>query len=606
VKKFWDFAGAGERTLYLNGPIAENTWFGDEITPAAFKADLDSGAGDLTVWINSEGGDVFAAARIYTMLREYSQSGKGRVTVKIEGVAASAASVVAMAGDQTLMSPVSYIIIHNPMTGAFGDSEDMLRAKEMLDEIKEGIINAYEAKTGLSRTKVSHMMDAEKCMNAYEAVDLGFADGILYSDDNILLGSKATKKFNILAGGVFMSTAMELKEKRTQTWNAAKAFFASKQGADGLLSAEDTLVYDKMEADVNAMSEVIDRMERQEILDQKFSTILNTPVNAYQQPVVKKIGDSVAVSGRASDEYRRAFWATFRNPKSEHDPVIYNALSIGTETEGGYLVPNEFERTLISALEDFNIMRRLARTVSTASGELQVPVVATRGTAAWIEEAELIPESDGSFGQVTLKAHKMATVLKVSHELLSDAAFPLESFVANDFARRLGALEEEAFISGDGDKKPMGVLNDAIVGHTAASPTAITFDDVIKLFYSLRTPYRGQAAFVTNEQTVMALRKLKDESGQYLWMPSLTEGTPQTILGRPVYVSVFMPTMEADAKTLLFGDFSYYWIADRQGRSFERLNELFSMTDQIGFKATQRVDGRLILPEAVKVLQMGS
>jgi len=157
MKKFWNFINSnpnggdtGERTLYLNGPIASETWFGDEITPGMFKADLDDGVGPLTVWINSDGGDVFAAARIYTMLREYSQNHKGRVTVKIDGVAASAASVIAIAGDQTLMSPVSYMLIHNPMTFSFGDGGDMLRAKELLDEVKEGIINAYEAKTGLS------------------------------------------------------------------------------------------------------------------------------------------------------------------------------------------------------------------------------------------------------------------------------------------------------------------------------------------------------------------------------------------------------------------------------------------------------------------------
>ena len=150
----------------------------------------------------------------------------------------------------------------------------------------------------------------------------------------------------------------------------------------------------------------------------------------------------------------------------------------------------------------------------------------------------------------------------------------------------------------------MGVLNDALLGTTAASATAITFDDVIKLFYALRSPYRNRASFIANEQTVMVLRTLKDNSGQYLWQPSVTQGTPQTILGRPLYVSGFMPTMAAGAKAILFGDFSYYWIADRQGRTFERLNELFAQTDQVGFKATQRVDGRLVLPEAIKVLKM--
>ena len=181
MNHFWRWIkneSGGERSLCLNGAIAEETWFGDETTPQTFKAELLSGTGDVTVWINSPGGDVFAAAQIYTMLKEYH----GRVTVKIDGMAASAASVIAMAGDEVLMSPVSYMLIHNPATIAIGDSEEMLRAKEQLDEIKEGIINAYEAKTGLPRVKISQLMDAESCFNAKKAVELGFADGILYSE----------------------------------------------------------------------------------------------------------------------------------------------------------------------------------------------------------------------------------------------------------------------------------------------------------------------------------------------------------------------------------------------------------------------------------------
>lgn len=166
----------GERSLYLNGAIAEETWFGDETTPQMFKTELLSGAGDVTVWINSPGGDVFAAAQIYTMLKEYP----GRVTVKIDGMAASAASVIAVAGDEVLMSPVSYMLIHNPATIAIGDSDEMLRTKAMLDEIKEGIINAYEYKTKMSRAQIGRLMDAESCFNAKKAVELRFADGVLY------------------------------------------------------------------------------------------------------------------------------------------------------------------------------------------------------------------------------------------------------------------------------------------------------------------------------------------------------------------------------------------------------------------------------------------
>lgn len=177
-RKFWNWIRNetdGERTLVLNGEISDETWYGDEVTPALFQKELNAGTGNITVWINSPGGDVFAAAQIYNMLMEY----KGDVTVKVDALAASAASVIAMAGTEVLMSPVSLMMIHNPMTIAIGDSKEMQKAGEMLDEVKESIMNAYEIKTSMSRARISHLMDAESWFNAKKAVELGFADGIL-------------------------------------------------------------------------------------------------------------------------------------------------------------------------------------------------------------------------------------------------------------------------------------------------------------------------------------------------------------------------------------------------------------------------------------------
>lgn len=178
-KKFWNWVNSdGSRTLYLDGAIAEETWYGDEITPKQFKSELLSDSGDITIWINSPGGDVFAASQIYNMLMDY----KGKVTVKIDGIAASAASVIAMAGTDVYISPTGLMMIHNPMTIAFGDTLEMEKAISMLSEVKESIINAYEIRTGLSRAKLSHFMDAETWFNAKKAVELGFADGILFSE----------------------------------------------------------------------------------------------------------------------------------------------------------------------------------------------------------------------------------------------------------------------------------------------------------------------------------------------------------------------------------------------------------------------------------------
>mgnify|MGYP002512095882 CR=1 FL=1 len=184
-RKFWnwiknDAGGEEERTLVLNGEISDETWYGDEVTPALFAKELNAGSGNITVWINSPGGDVFAAAQIYNMLMDY----KGNVTVKIDGLAASAASVIAMAGTTVQMSPVAMMMIHNPATIAIGDSSEMRKAIEMLDEVKESIMNAYEIKTGLSRSRISHLMNAESWFNAKKAVELGFADEILFAKGN--------------------------------------------------------------------------------------------------------------------------------------------------------------------------------------------------------------------------------------------------------------------------------------------------------------------------------------------------------------------------------------------------------------------------------------
>ena len=193
------------------------------------------------------------------------------------------------------------------------------------------------------------------------------------------------------------------------------------------------------------------------------------------------------------------------------------------------------------------------------------------------------------------------------YELLHDSVFDVASYIAREFARRIGAAEEEAFFTGNGTGKPTGLLHTtggAEVGVTAKSTTALTFDEVMDLFYSLRAPYRRSAVFLTNDATMKALRQLKNGNGDYIWQPSVTAGTPDTILNRPVYTSTFMPTIAAGAKAMVFGDMNYYWIADREGRKFQRLNELYAPTGQVGFLASQRVDGKLILPEAVKVLQM--
>lgn len=400
-----------------------------------------------------------------------------------------------------------------------------------------------------------------------------------------------------------MSQILDLREKRAKAWDAAKQFLDAKRGADGMLSEEDTATYDKMEQDVMNLGKEIERLERQAAIDAELSKATSTPLTG--KPGAKMGKDETEKTGRASDEYKGSFWNAMRVKAPM--PSVLNALQEGTDSEGGYLVPDEFERTLVGALEEENVFRTLAHVIKTSSGDRKIPVVASKGTASWVDEEGAYTESDDAFSQVSIGAYKLGTMIKVSEELLADSVFDLEAYISKEFARRIGAREEESFFNGDGKGKPLGILaakDGAEVGVTAASATAITADEVIDLFYSLKAPYRKNAVWVLNDATVKQIRKLKDSTGQYLWQPSLVAGTPDTILGRPVKTSAFMPTAAAGAKTIAFGDFKYYWIADRQGRTFKKLSELYAANGQVGFMGTQRVDGKLILPEAIKVLQM--
>ena len=394
-----------------------------------------------------------------------------------------------------------------------------------------------------------------------------------------------------------MKKILELREKRAKAWEAAKAFLDSKRGGDGLLSAEDTAAYEKMEQEVVDLGKEIERLERQAAIDAE----LNKPVS---EPITNKPNnnpDGEEKKGRATDRYKKTFWNAMRR-KNFYD--VENALQVGTDSEGGYLVPDEFEHTLVEALEEENFFRGIATVIQTSSGDRKIPVVATKGTASWIDEEGAYPESDDSFGQVSIGAYKVATMLKVSDELLNDSVFDLEAYISKEFGRRIGTKEEEAFFTGDGKGKPTGIFNaagGASDGVTTAA-ASITFDDVMDLFYALKSPYRRKAVWVLNDTTVKALRKLKDNNGNYIWQPSVQAGQPDMILNRPYYTSAYVPEVAAGAKVMAFGDFSYYWIADRQGRSFKRLNELFAANGQVGFLASQRVDGKLILSEAVKTM----
>lgn len=395
-----------------------------------------------------------------------------------------------------------------------------------------------------------------------------------------------------------MSKINDMRIRRGEIWDKAKKFLDDHQNESGLMSAEDTATYERMEQEVVDLGHAIEREERAAEMERELNAATNTPLKSRPEKAV------TGKQGRASDEYKNAFWRMVRN-RGGH-LLVQNALQIGEDSEGGYLCPDEYERTLVKALEEENRLRSLCTIIRTESGDRKIPIVASHGTASWVDEEGVIPESDDVFGQISLGAHKLATMIKVSDELLQDSVFDIESYIAAEFARRIGAAEEDAFINGDGSGKPYGLLhatNGAGIGITTAGAT-FTSDEILDLIHSVKAGYRKNAKFLLNDSSIKALRKLKDGNGQYMWQPGLKEGQPDRLLSHELITSAYMPEIGAGAKPILFGDFKSYWIADRQGRTFQRLNELYAATGQVGFRATQRVDGRLVQTEGLKCLQI--
>lgn len=390
-------------------------------------------------------------------------------------------------------------------------------------------------------------------------------------------------------------TALELREKRAKLWEGTKAFLESHRRDNGTLSAEDDAAYTKMEQEISDLGREISRAERQEALDAE----LRKPVNdrIVEKPQTAKDDTKV---GRASDAYKEDFGRVLRGKRAVH-----NVLSEGTDSEGGYLCPTEFERQIVDALKEENVMRKLCKIITT-DNERKIPVAASHSTAAWTAENADYTESAPSFTQKTIDAYKLTDLVKVSIELLQDSMFDLEDYIGREFAFAFGAAEEEAFCVGTGSGQPTGLFtaNGGEVGVTAASSTAVTADEIISLIYSLKSPYRKKAKFLMNDETVAAIRKLKDGNGVYLWQPALQQGQPDKLLGYDLYTSPYVPTMAAGAYAIGFGDFQNYWIADRTGRTVQRLNELYSTKGQVGFVGTERVDGKIILPEGIQLLKM--
>ena len=389
-------------------------------------------------------------------------------------------------------------------------------------------------------------------------------------------------------------TIIEMREKRAKLWNTMEGFLDTHRNDKGVLSAEDDATYATMEKDLNDLSNEIRRMERRDAIEAELSKPVNQPIIA--QPERRESEKQ----GRASNAYKEDFGRHLRGKSP-----IHNVLSESSDRDGGYLVPEEFERDVISGLDEANVVRSLAKVITTQN-DRKIPVAVGHSAATWTAENAAYTESNPTFGQKVIDAYKLTDLIRVSVELLQDAAFPLEQYIANEFARAFGIAEEQAFCVGTGSGQPTGIFtaDGGQVGVTAAATNAITADELINLVYSLKAPYRRNAKFLMNDATISQIRKLKDGNGVYLWQPSLQAGEPDKLLGYDLYTSPYAPTMAADAFTVAFGDFKNYWIGDRAGRTVQRLNELYATNGQIGYVATERVDGKVILPEGIQLLKM--
>lgn len=389
-----------------------------------------------------------------------------------------------------------------------------------------------------------------------------------------------------------MNKLMSLIEKRNAAWNAAKSFVETKQDSDGLLSKEDAKTYASLEAKVKDYSAEIERVQAMEALENELNRPLSAPLTTKPETYSAKPQNI-----RESKDYKDALLSAFRSNFKN----VSNILQEGTAADGGYLVPVEYDNRLIDVLTQENIMRKLATTITTA-GEHRINVAGSKPAASWIDEGDALTFGDAKFSQILLDAHKLHVAVKVTEELLNDNTFNLEGYIIDAFGKALANAEEDAFLNGSTTGKPTGIFAATGGGTAAVTTTALKADDVIDLVYALKRPYRKNAAFILNDKLIAKIRKLKYADGkEYIWQPTFLEGEPDRILGYPVYTSAYAPEDK-----IAFGDFSYYNIGDRGSRSFSELRELFAGNGMVGFVAKERVDGKLVLAEAVQILTISA
>ncbi|WP_299582077.1 phage major capsid protein [uncultured Microbulbifer sp.] len=390
-----------------------------------------------------------------------------------------------------------------------------------------------------------------------------------------------------------MSKLLDLQQKRGQLAASMRTLVDSVDAAKGMTTDQESQ-WKTMNDDLNALDKQVEQLEKMEQIEARLGEVPEPArrpepnANATKNPL-------------ETDEYRNNYEQYIRGGMT---PEIRGALTVGTEEKGGILVPIEWRKELIESLTDAVVMRNICTVISTSS-TTTLPLLADYGSAGWLDEGAPYPESDIEFGSGVLEAWKLGRIIKVSEELLEDNQINLASEIARIFGLTFGIAEDEGFIVGNGTKKATGVLETAEIGKVAASATAFTYQEIIDLIYSVRAVHRKGASFLMGDSTTGMMRKLTSTEGVPLWQPSLQAGEPDTFLGYKIHTSEAVPNVATGNKSMAFGNFKQYRIADRGGIMMQRLDEKYADSGHVGFRMRKRVDGKLLIPEAIKTLQQG-
>ena len=416
-------------------------------------------------------------------------------------------------------------------------------------------------------------------------------------------------------------TLVEMRQARGQAWEQAKAIHEKATAENRDFTSEETVAWDAANAEVDRLGKAIEREERSARigadLDRSSDSRPPRPPAGDPDPqdddppsiwADRSTPVQRALEMRGQPEYALAFEAAVRFGENAlpqemramlRHPEL-RALEVGTTTEGGFLVPTEFEDQLNEIRREANVMRGLARTIRTAAPR-DFPVMSTLPALTWTAEEAAFTESDPAFTNINLSAYKGGLITKVSEELMVDSAFDLNAFLQRTQGEAIAAGEEAAFVNGAGTTLPTGAVQGSGLGKTFASATAITGDELIDLFHSLKRVYRNRATWLMSDAVALLVRKLKTSDLQYIWQPGLAGGQPDRLLNRPVAISDDMPAPTLGLKSILFGDFATgYVIADRVGLSLQVLRELYAANGQVGFRSWIRVDGKVVVAEAIK------